>query len=89
MLLEILDIGCGSGIPTIELAKLSSGEIIGIDIDQSVLNQFNIKIEQEGFFQRIKTYNYSIYSTPFHNGQFDLIWEEGVLLVSFVSPARL
>ena len=30
---RILDIGCGSGAPTIELARLSDGEIIGIDID--------------------------------------------------------
>ena len=28
---RILDIGCGSGIPTMELAKLSQGEITGID----------------------------------------------------------
>jgi len=29
----ILDIGCGTGLTTIELARLSDGEIIGIDID--------------------------------------------------------
>ena len=29
---RILDIGCGSGVPTLELARLSNGEIIGIDI---------------------------------------------------------
>lgn len=27
----ILDIGCGSGVPTMELAKLSDGEIVAID----------------------------------------------------------
>jgi len=30
---HILDVGCGSGVPTIELAKISDGHIIGIDID--------------------------------------------------------
>ena len=43
---RILDIGCGSGVPTIELAKLSNGEIIGIDINQSLLDKLNKKIEK-------------------------------------------
>ncbi len=30
---KILDLGCGSGIPTLELARLSHGEILGIDIE--------------------------------------------------------
>ena len=30
---RILDIGCGTGMPTLELAKLSNGKITGIDID--------------------------------------------------------
>jgi ubiquinone/menaquinone biosynthesis C-methylase UbiE len=44
---RILDIGCGSGVPTIELAKLSEGEIIGIDVNQPFLDKLNIKIEEE------------------------------------------
>ena len=32
--LQILDVGCSSGVPTLELTKLSKGEIIGINIDQ-------------------------------------------------------
>ena len=39
----ILDIGCGSGIPTLELARLSHGEILGIDIDQPALDKFTKK----------------------------------------------
>ena len=36
---RILDVGCGSGVPTLELARLSKGEIIGIDIAQNSLNR--------------------------------------------------
>ena len=46
---HILDIGCGSGVPTIELAKLSNGEIIGIDINQSLLDNLDRKIEEEAY----------------------------------------
>ena len=28
---RILDVGCGSGVPTMELARLSNGEIIGLE----------------------------------------------------------
>jgi len=62
---RILDIGCGSGLPTIELAKLNDGEIIGIDIDQSLLDKLNRKIEEEGFSSRVKTLNCSVLEMDF------------------------
>ncbi|MCK4567850.1 MAG: class I SAM-dependent methyltransferase, partial [Candidatus Thorarchaeota archaeon] len=34
---SILDIGCGSGIQTIELAKMCNGHITAIDIDVPAL----------------------------------------------------
>ena len=37
---RILDIGCGSGVPSIHLAKLSDGYITGIDIDEPALERF-------------------------------------------------
>lgn len=43
---RILYVGCGSGVPTIELEKLSKGEIIGIDINQSLLDKLNRKIAE-------------------------------------------
>ncbi|MFX1479726.1 MAG: class I SAM-dependent methyltransferase [Promethearchaeota archaeon] len=76
---RILDIGCGTGIPTLELAKLSDGEIIGIDIDQSALDKLILKIKQEGLSERIRVYNWSVYDTKFANESFDIIWEEGVI----------
>lgn len=75
----ILDIGCGSGTPTIELAKLSNGEITGIDIDQAALDKFKLKIEKEGLSSRIKIFNRSVYNTDFSAESFNLIWDEGVL----------
>ncbi|MFW9867085.1 MAG: class I SAM-dependent methyltransferase [Candidatus Thorarchaeota archaeon] len=76
---RILEIGCGTGIPTLELAKLSDGEIIGIDIDQSALDKLSLKIKQEGLSERVRVYNRSVYDTKFTNESFDIIWEEGVI----------
>ena len=75
---HILDIGCGSGLPTIESAKLSDGEIIGMDIDQSLLDKLNRKIEEEGFSSRVKTVKCSILEMDVPDERFDIIWAEGV-----------
>jgi len=76
---RILDIGCGTGIPTLELAKLSNGEITGIDINQDALNKLNLKIKQYGLSNRIKLFNRSVYNMLFDDEEFDIIWEEGVI----------
>lgn len=74
---RILDIGCGSGVPTMELAKLSDGEIIGIDIDQDLLDSFSRKIEQEGLTNRVKAIKCSLLDIKFPDNSFDIIWAEG------------
>ena len=78
---RILDIGCGSGVPTIELAKLSNGEIIGIDINQSLLDKLNRKIEEEGFSNRMKTMKCSLFEIDFPDESFDIIWAEGSISI--------
>ncbi len=77
--LRILDIGCGSGKPTMELADLSDGEIVGIDIDQDALNELDFKIERKGLSSQVKTMNCSLFKTPFQDESFNIIWEEGVI----------
>jgi ubiquinone/menaquinone biosynthesis C-methylase UbiE len=78
---HILDIGCGSGVPTIELAKLSDGEIIGIDINQSLLERLNRKTEEQGFSDRVKTVNCSLFEIDFPDESFDIVWAEGSIWI--------
>jgi ubiquinone/menaquinone biosynthesis C-methylase UbiE len=78
---QILDIGCGLGTPTIELAKMSNGEIIGIDIDQSSLEILDRRAEKEGFSNRIKTMNLSLFKIDFPDESFDIIWSEGSIII--------
>lgn len=75
----ILDVGCGSGVPTIELAKLSGGRIIGIDTDQKELEKLDNRIRKEGFSNRVSTRNCSILDIDFPDETFDIIWAEGSL----------
>jgi len=78
---RILDVGCGSGIPTMELARLSQGEVIGIDIDQPALDKLTKKIREAGFSDRVQAVNCSILDMAFPDESFDIIWSEGSIFV--------
>jgi len=78
---RILDIGCGSGVPTMELARLGQGEVIGIDIDQPALDKLTKKIREAGFSDRIQAVNCSILDMAFPDESFDIIWSEGSIFV--------
>ena len=51
---RILDISCGPGMQTIELAKISDGTIIALDNHQQFLDELNKKAEKEVVKNRIK-----------------------------------
>jgi ubiquinone/menaquinone biosynthesis C-methylase UbiE len=78
---RILDIGCGSGVPTMELARLGEGEVIGIDIDQPGLDKLNRKIRDAGFSNRVQAVNCTILNMVFPDESFDIIWSEGSIFV--------
>ena len=78
---DILDIGCGTGVPTLELARLSNGQIIGLDINQSLLDELKKKIEAKGLSDRVKTVNRSLFEIDFPAESFDIVWSEGSLFV--------
>lgn len=73
----ILDVGCGSGVPTLELARLSQGEIIGIDIHQPSLDRLTRKIKEAGLSDRVKVMKGSMVNMDFPDESFDIIWSEG------------
>jgi ubiquinone/menaquinone biosynthesis C-methylase UbiE len=76
----ILDIGCGSGVPTLELARLSSGQIIGVDIDQACLDELTRKAEA-AYADRVKALHCSLFALEFPDESFDILWAEGSIAV--------
>ena len=74
---RILDIGCGAGEPTLELAHLTRGEVIGIDINRSALDTFKSKIDKAGLSNRVQALNRSMFNMDFPDESFDIVWSEG------------
>jgi ubiquinone/menaquinone biosynthesis C-methylase UbiE len=75
---RILDAGCGTGVPTLELARLSDGEIVAVDADQKALDTLRLRIEERDLSDRVQTICCSIFETGFAPASFDIVWEEGV-----------
>lgn len=77
---QILDIGCGTGVPTLALASRYHGNIKAIDINKNSLAYFKKKIRNTGFDKRIELVNTSLFELP-PDETYDLVLAEGVLNV--------
>lgn len=75
---EVLDIGCGTGVTTIELAK-SVGHITAIDTSPDMMKQAEQKAEAAGA-GNITFYRADLFDKMFSAGQFDVIMIFNVLL---------
>ncbi|KYK29298.1 SAM-dependent methyltransferase [Thermoplasmatales archaeon SG8-52-1] len=78
---RILDIGCGPGLQTIKIAKLSKGRITAIDIHQPYLDQLRKTAEREKLLDSIKILNKSMFKMDFPEKYFDIIWAEGSIFI--------
>jgi SAM-dependent methyltransferase len=78
---RILDVGCGQGRATLELARLSGGQVVGLDIDQAALEVLSRRIEEEGLTGHIQVVHGSMFDMDFPDESFDVVWAEGALNV--------
>jgi ubiquinone/menaquinone biosynthesis C-methylase UbiE len=78
---RILDVGCGPGMQTIELAKLSSGRIEALDFHQPFLEDLKSRAEKAAVNDRIKVVEGDMFNLDYENCSFDLIWSEGAIFV--------
>ena len=76
---KILDIGCGPGKQTMELARLSKGKIMALDNHQPFLDRVDQNAKALGLSQHIETCNQDMNTMEFPPESFDIIWAEGAL----------
>ncbi len=75
----ILDIGCGPGVQTLALARISNGKIIALDNHQAFLDKLMKTARDEGLEENIIPKNISMLDIDFDENTFDIIWSEGAL----------
>ncbi|MFO0699493.1 MAG: class I SAM-dependent methyltransferase [Nitrospira sp.] len=78
---KLLDIGCGPGIQTIQLAQLTDGIITALDHEKKYLDELDKSAREQGVDGNIKTTQGSMFQLPFEAKSFDLIWSEGAIFI--------
>ncbi len=79
--LNILDIGCGTGIHTTHLAKLITGKITAMDRHQPFLNKLQSRLETESVSETIDCVLGDMSAMDFEKESFDVIWAEGSIFI--------
>jgi SAM-dependent methyltransferase len=79
--IRILDIGCGNGGQTVQLAKHTDGTILAVDNHQPLLDKLRRRAEAEGVSEKIRVCLKDMRQLTVDDGPFDLIWSEGALFV--------
>lgn len=78
---NILDIGCGSGVPTLWLSENFSGIITAMDSDSKAIDYFQQKINERNLQHRIKTICKTFDEFICENGIYNIVLAEGFLNV--------
>ncbi len=67
---QILDIGCGTGAITLDIALSTNGQVVGIDIDEVKLQEARRNLAD---VPNVKIMDGNALSMPFENETFDLV----------------
>jgi ubiquinone/menaquinone biosynthesis C-methylase UbiE len=79
---RILDIGCGSGAQTLDLAQATEARIVAVDNHVPFLSQLTRRAAERGLEERITAQVGDMNDLPFPDGSFDVIWSEGAIFIT-------
>jgi len=78
----ILDIGCGTGVPTLALLEICPGRFVAVDPDATYLERLRQKVQALNLSARITLIQASIFALPPFPEKFDIIVAEGSLHIA-------
>ncbi len=79
--LNIIDIGCGNGTQTIELARHIEGDILAVDNHRPFLDELERRAEAAGVAGKIRTRQMDMFTIGKEWGTFDIVWAEGSIFI--------
>jgi cyclopropane fatty-acyl-phospholipid synthase-like methyltransferase len=78
---KILDIGCGTGVPTLWIADNYPGTVTAIDTDKNALDWLQNKINEKNLDAKVNVLYTSFFDFNINSDFFDIILAEGFLNV--------
>lgn len=81
--LAVLDIGCGPGMQTVEVAKNINSKITALDFNKKYLDELSKLAQIEGVSEKIQLFEGSMFELEkyFEKESFDIIWSEGAIYI--------
>jgi len=85
---HILDIGCGPGMQTLDLADFASdARLHAIDLHPAYVQEARRRVAARGYGDRISVSQADMTALPFEPNSFDLVWSEGAAYIMGVEKA--
>ena len=75
----VLDIGCGPGVQTLHLVRLTRSRVIALDKHHPYIAQLMKRLPEKGQGHRVHAMVADMNALPFLDQTFDLIWSEGAI----------
>jgi SAM-dependent methyltransferase len=84
---DVLDVGCGPGMQTLALARVTGGIVTAVDMHEPFLDQLREGAEAAGVRERIHVMRGDMTDLPFGPDSFDLVWSEGAAYIMGITEA--
>jgi SAM-dependent methyltransferase len=78
---RILDIGCGSGAQTLDLARATPARITAVDAHPPFIARLQQRVAAAGLGDRIRAEVGDMNALRFADGAFDVVWSEGAIFI--------
>ncbi len=78
---RILDIGCGAGAQSIDLARATEAQIAAVDNHQPFVSRLAKRVAELGLADRIAAKVGDMNDLSFPDESFDVIWSEGAIFI--------